>query len=1570
MLRSMSFLWVLIFFFSAPCKGKETGGQWQGGWSPKALQSSAPAVAVSNWLLLDTGGTGGAHHLAFKLADVRGKLLDVAFWRDGRHGAACGSAGAFYTSDGGLTWKRIKNHPRKEYPDTPAIQYYQVELSGPEEIWLAEGRHPAIGRHLWHSTDAGQTWEDVTKRLPGEFKSIWDLIVRGKQIWLLGGWDPEESYHSRDGGKTWQKLKLPHGFEPFRLVTPANESMEKAKTVYMLGALKDAAHRYPQLFFSDDGGKNWIKKSLPTPKELPWRFSASTLAFASSKEGIIGLEAKGLKLTSRGWEKESEFGASVLVTSDGGDNWVRRDLPNHELRISALWLNPERPAHGIASVWNKYVARNYGARGGPALYETFDMGKTWSVVIRGKPHINSIFGLDSRRVWAVGNIEGHFGNDLVAILDASTTSKTPGSRKIAEGHSISSQSFRNLSMLEKRQQLLYSTEGPVKIEYELSEGGYVTLVIEKEDGTRVRNLIGNYPRKRGKNIDFWNGRDDSGNLLSIGKYRVRGLYHGELDVLYEFSYGTPGNPPWETTDSRGGWLANHTNPIAIFADEERIYVAASWSEGPHPLIALDYEGNKLWGNFAHGHAGFMARHGQYLYVINDLAIHPYRFAEKLQTGKVDGMSKIELIRINPKTGSQVPFPDGKSKHVIAKWNIQKEGASKKWEGWTNHYKAHDADWVGINAQGLAAMGKYLYASLHFSNKLLKIDAEKGELVKEIPLASPAGLVSDGKQLLAISEKKVVKVLSDGTFQNVIRDGLKAPIALALDQKGNIYVSDWADQMNVKVFSPTGKYLRHIGKLGGRSLVGPYDASGMFLPRGISIDAKGRLWVAEDDFSPRRISAWNQDGTLALEKVGNTLYGGMGTYIFPDEPDKAFLTGNLVELDWEKARWKVMGTPWRALDKDASLGLDRHSEISGFRTIGDRRFLIHTSNKILNGVTTISEWRNHRAKPLVAIGSCTSALVMNAWDFKSGFEPIPAFAEHLWAEPKINEVAKKVMPWYFHGPIAGNRLVPDHYSLNIWQKSGLKTDNFRPNCNFVWHDLNGDGLQDQDEMSYYTTPKLKGIHPKSWGPEYWSHGVVDKNLSIYLSAFQNGKSHHFRLSVSRWAKSGVPIYEPEKATLIVASPYLGEVAWVNQKGQFLAYGNMPNPKRNKLRDPLVMFNPDGSIAWSYPSDYTGVRGSHTAPQARNGLLIGPLGVFGEANLEAVGGIFAFHTNMGQAVIFTEDGLYLGELFKDDRSVNDPLPNVPQRGMSVMNTSPGGEWFGGQLFQNPKNNNIYVVGIGGENGGIGRVTGLETTKRLPIQIIDFTRQDYFAAAKLLESRVKAETETVKKVVTISALKKTVSQPPPASSFTQKKGTTSFWRFDENRSAEATWMYDKSNLYVYFKNVTDKTPMINSGEDVQLLFKFGDAALLELRTVANNMSDSIIPGDMRILFSVYQGKPTAVLYNYKVNGVTDPVHFTTSVKDVVVDVVKVLEKAKVIIDRKPEGYSLRASIPLQDLNFTPLPGKRYKGDFSIVHSDERGMTNTLRMSWANEATGLVNDLAHEADITPKMWGWFELE
>ena len=1101
-----------------------------------------------------------------------------------------------------------------------------------------------------------------------------------------------------------------------------------------------------------------------------------------------------------------------------------------------------------------------------------------------------------------------------------------------------------LDQAERLRRLRYTTAGPVPIRYETPADGFVTWVVERPDGTRVRNLISNYPRKGGKQTDCWDGTDDKGRLVEPGRYRVRGLYHGPLDVRYEFSYGNPGTPPWETSDGKGNWLSDHANPMDVLADKDRIYAAAPMSENGNTVIAMDYDGNRLWG-LSHTGGGFMARVGKYLYMIADHGCHIGGWR-----GKVDESYRIELIRVDAATGKLASFPDGKSHHEIARWCPLKEGFTRDHEGVTVANKAHNADWCNIQAQGLTAIGATLYASMHFADKLLVIDSAEGKVTGEIPILKPAGLASHGNRLLAISDTRVVEVdPKTQAIRPVIRNGLRAPIGLAVDKAGRIYVSDWVDQMCVKVFSAAGKPMGTIGKKGGRPWVGTYDPQGMLLPRGIAIDARGRLWVAEDDFMPRRVSCWNPDGKLAIEKLGTTWYSGGGCFVFPDRPDRGIVMGNLVELDWKADKWRVLSTLWRSTHPDALLGLNYNSDIDTVVRHKGRTFLVHSAN---HGVIVVSELTGDVARPVAAVGSCYYALPNLYNSTKGGERPAAIFADRLWVDWRISRMAKAVIPWYFDSPRAGN-----YRDVNRWMPqivAGL-SPHLHANANFLWNDLDGNGRIERKEFAIHATPHLKPP-AAAWGPGTYSRGRADKDLTLVLSAIHDRQTVIWKLPVARWSASGRPVYEWRRARTVVQErpTQADHVLWVGRNGNMLS---------NQI--PLTMFKPNGRRAWTFPNPWPSVHGSHKAPKARHGRLIGPLRSIGSADLgNGVGEVFVLSGNLGQAFVFTADGLYVADVFRDCRSAPQVMPDKPTRGMSIIETSCGGEWFGGQFFKNATDGKLYLVN---GHSNINRVDGLETVRRLPTQTVELTRQGYEEAARLLAKHAAEEAKA--KSIAILAPRRRVDGVPDADRFDWRREAVARWRFDSAHAAEATWTYDAENLYVCFRDVLDSSPMVNNGKDPTILFKTGDAAVLELRTKANDNTAGVIAGDVRLLFSVFEGKPVAVLYRYRVPGTAKPVPFASPVTTTKIDVVKRLTCAKIAIDRQAHGYTLRASVPLAELGLKPEKGAVYRGDFGIVYSDRAGRVNELRMYWSNPVTGMVNDLAIEAAIQPAMWGRFEV-
>ena len=133
--------------------------------------------------------------------------------------------------------------------------------------------------------------------------------------------------------------------------------------------------------------------------------------------------------------------------------------------------------------------------------------------------------------------------------------------------------------------------GPVEIAYELAKDAKVSLVIDDAKGQRVRNLIAAQSRKAGKNIDKWDGIDDSGKPVLPGDYTFKALTHDGIHLKYALSFANPGNPSWQTDDGRGAFYGDHTAPQAAARIGHR-----HLATGPGIVVA----GSRFVGGARHG----------------------------------------------------------------------------------------------------------------------------------------------------------------------------------------------------------------------------------------------------------------------------------------------------------------------------------------------------------------------------------------------------------------------------------------------------------------------------------------------------------------------------------------------------------------------------------------------------------------------------------------------------------------------------------------------------------------------------------------------------------------------------------------------------------------------------------------------------------------------------------------------------------------------------------------------------------------------------------------------------------
>ncbi len=422
-------------------------------------------------------------------------------------------------------------------------------------------------------------------------------------------------------------------------------------------------------------------------------------------------------------------------------------------------------------------------------------------------------------------------------------------------------------------------EGPIKIPYRLPKNARVTLAIDDLSGKRIRNLLPAAERKKGKNVDLWDGLDDDGQVVKPGSYRVKGLYHDGLRLTYAHSYASPGNPGWGTADGKGAFYGDHTPPEAVAAGKDRIALACPMGEAGKHLIAVDMKGQRQWGvgnraAFGGGRIS-LATDGKILFVAN-----------------VDGRNgRFTIWRCFLKDGRYAPWnrKDKTGKAVLDLEIMAKNGMA--------------------NCRAIAWHDGKLALILAAEKRLLILDADKGKILKNWQ-NMPAGMSSvafdqAGRLLLTTAKSVYVVHRKSGRPRKLI-SGLDEATGITTDAKSRIYVGQRGKQQNVEIFNAKGKKLGRIGKPGGRPAHEFFDARGMRDPSQIAIDSKGRLWVTEGSHQPKRTSVWRPNGKLAFDLVGTTAYAA-GGLINPYDHTRGISEWVEYKLDFKKQTYRPLYT---------------------------------------------------------------------------------------------------------------------------------------------------------------------------------------------------------------------------------------------------------------------------------------------------------------------------------------------------------------------------------------------------------------------------------------------------------------------------------------------------------------------------------------------------------------------------------------------------------------------------------------------------------------------------------------
>ncbi len=412
-----------------------------------------------------------------------------------------------------------------------------------------------------------------------------------------------------------------------------------------------------------------------------------------------------------------------------------------------------------------------------------------------------------------------------------------------------------------------------------------TIVIDAEDGRRVRNLGGDLvPEdytvsvKKDKRVVevLWDCLDDKGKPVTAGTYKITGLSHDGLGAEYDMCFYNPGTPPWQTVSGAGAWGADHTGPSSVVTSGDWMMMACPSVEGGSGIFGIAPDGKKKWGE-KRG-APVIAADANYVYAITSSAYTEGAFC-----------------RFDKSTGANKPFIlNGK----VRPFELMLDDIF--------------GDKVKSTVKAVAVNAGIIVIALN-DGTVAFIDADSAALKKSLKIKD-AGITAlafnKGGKLFAIQSGKLVELNSESGETTVINaQGLGKAIGLAVDNDGNLVTADTGADCQVKAYKQDGTFMYACGKKGGRPIRGTWDPQTMRQMSAVAVDSKGNIWVVEQCETPRRVSIWGKDGKLIRDYIGNSGYSGTDCFIHDEDPTLAYAGPVEMKLDRVNNSWKVNQVLW-------------------------------------------------------------------------------------------------------------------------------------------------------------------------------------------------------------------------------------------------------------------------------------------------------------------------------------------------------------------------------------------------------------------------------------------------------------------------------------------------------------------------------------------------------------------------------------------------------------------------------------------------------------------------------------
>ena len=588
-------------------------------------------------------------------------------------------------------------------------------------------------------------------------------------------------------------------------------------------------------------------------------------------------------------------------------------------------------------------------------------------------------------------------------------------------------------------------------------------------------------------------------------------------------------------------------------------------------------------------------------------------------------------------------------------------------------KREDGGWVKMKlgqavetaAVDLAAGQGKLVMSYENFDCFRWLDPLRGTVMKEVKVKEPLGVAIDNQgRALVISEGQILAFddVRDVGLPLIPASALTSPWRVTVDRTtGNIWVAERGAGQQVKRFSPTGKLEQTYGVRGGRPAQGLYDGQiGFRNINSLAVSPDGSFWIAEAFAAPRRIAHFDKDGKLLHEWYGPQMYANRAS-VDPADPSIVWMDsmwGEVIQakVDYAKKTWTVLAT---YTYMNPLQGRYRHE--NGMWFVCHANGKTYLAKETEPNVLLVDE-PGRRLVPMFKVGNAFYPGGNSGWQIPPELRP----AESPWPG-QTSPAPQPAAPW-----------------------------------DFIWRNFTGGDKITLQDMTFgrelFVFPHHSFVRPDL---------TYVTSLAVSWKEADNAWQRKGGPSIFKpdFTKAGAPDYHLEEpGNLPLKMPeYLGAIRclWEDKDGSIFTAHNTTQSRDGK--GPFGVGKTASGIGgnyvakWNAAGDLQWAVGRHAAAaKAEPGEARNFYRMAGTAR-DCIG---VNDIDYGMVHVWDPDGLWVGRLLDHGLTT----PTIPADAYVLC-----GENFGGYLFENTQDGQVYFLGDSYNATPVYRITGWDKFER---------------------------------------------------------------------------------------------------------------------------------------------------------------------------------------------------------------------------------------------------------------------